>query len=266
MVFFEHWKITLEILILWYVIYMILLFVKGTRSEQLLRGLLIISIIFLITQQLGLDAINWAMTRLLPISIIALVIVFQPELRRGLAQLGQFGIHQENVEVIDEIAGAAMTLSRKRTGALIVIEKEVGLKIYAETGTAIDARVAADLITSIFLQTSPLHDGAIIVQHGRVAAAGCVLPLPEEEKGMPRSWGMRHRAALGISEETDAVSVVVSEETGTISVSSAGKLISNLDHEMLIKILRDLLQKEAKNKPKIPIGLKNFHHKIKKEA
>ena len=155
----HYWKIALEILILWYVIYMILLFVKGTRSEQLLKGLVIITIIFLGTQQLKLDVINWAITRLFPISVIALLIVFQPELRRGLAQLGQFGRRQENIEAINEITKAALNLAKKRIGALIVIERETGLKSYIETGTVVDAEVTAYLIASIFLPQSPLHDG-----------------------------------------------------------------------------------------------------------
>ena len=257
MVFLYNWKIILELAILWYVIYMILLFVKGTRSEQLLKGLLIIGIIFLITQQLGLDAINWALTRLVPISIIALVVIFQPELRRGLAQLGQFGIYQENSEIVDEIATSAINLSQKRIGALIVIEKEAGLKSYVENGTPVDATVTGELIGSIFMPQSPLHDGAIIIQHGRITAAGCVLPLPQEEKkGVPRSMGMRHRAAIGVSEETDAVCIVVSEETGGVSLASGGKLIQNLDRESLVKNLRNLLHKKSKELPILRVSFK----------
>lgn len=240
MVTVHYWKIVFEILILWYVIYMILLFVKGTLSEQLLKGLVIIGLIFLVTQQLGLQAINWALTRLFPISIIALVIVFQPEFRRALAQLGQFGIHQENVEIVDEIARAAADLSRRRIGALIVIERESGLKSYVETGTAIDASVTSSLIVTLFMHQSPLHDGAIIIRSGRIAAAGCVLPLPEEERGVIRQLGMRHRAAIGITHETDAVSVVVSEETGVISAASAGRLTQGLDEDTLAKALKSL--------------------------
>lgn len=246
----QFWKIFLEIVVLWYVIYIILLFVKGTRSEQLLKGLVIIGIIFLVTQQLGLQAINWALTRLFPISVIALVIVFQPELRRALAQLGQFGIHQENVEAIDEISSAAASLSKKRIGTLIAIERESGLKSYIESGTVVDAVVTSSLISSIFNQTSPLHDGAIIIQHGRIAAAGCVLPLPQEEHDLPKYLGMRHRAAIGISEETDAVCVVVSEETGTISVASAGRLTQNFDGDSLAKALKSMFHKPAIRKPR----------------
>lgn len=244
----QYWKIFLEILILWYVVYMILLFVKGTRSEQLLKGLVIIGIIFLVTQQLGLQAINWTLMRLIPISVIALVIVFQPELRRALAQLGQLGVHQENVEAIDEISAASSSLSRKKIGALIAIERESGLKNYIESGTVIDATVTSSLVVSIFNQASPLHDGAIIIQRGRITAAGCVLPLPQEERSLPKSFGMRHRAAIGISEETDAVCVVVSEETGTISIASGGRLTQNFDEESLAKSLKAMFHRSAGRK------------------
>jgi len=245
---FPYWKVILEIAILWYVIYMILLFVKGTRSEQLLKGLLVIGVIFFATQQLGLHAISWVLARLVPISIITLVIIFQPELRRGLAQLGQLGIHQASVELIEEIAGASASLSRRRIGALIAIEREVGLKSYIESGTPVDAKVTNYLITSIFIPQSPLHDGAVIIQHGRLVAAGCVLPLPEEEKMIPKSLGMRHRAAIGISEETDAVCVVVSEETGAVSVANGGKLTHGLDEETLVRTLKNLFYKPSKIK------------------
>jgi diadenylate cyclase len=169
-------------------------------------------------------------------------------LRRGLAQLGQLGIRQTSVELIEEIAGAAANLSRRKIGALIVIEREAGLKSYIESGTPIDAKVTNYLLTSIFIPQSPLHDGAVIIQQGRLIAAGCVLPLPEEERMFPKSLGMRHRAAVGISEETDAVCVVVSEETGAVSVAHAGKLTHGLDEETLVRTLKNLFYRAEKKK------------------
>jgi len=245
---FQYWKIALELAILWYVIYMILLFIKGTRTEQLLKGLVIIGVIFIVTQQLRLDAINWVLTRLFPISVIALLIIFQPELRRGLARLGQFSLHQENVEAIDEIAAAAGEFSKRKKGALIVIERDAGLKSYIESGTQIDGRVTSLLLESIFMVQSPLHDGACIIEHGRLMAAGCVLPLTQEDKVLPKSFGMRHRAALGVTEETDAVCVVVSEETGAISIALSGK-ISHVDNSAeLKKRLKEMFHRPAKKK------------------
>jgi diadenylate cyclase len=241
---------------------MTLLFVKGTRTEQLLKGLVIIGIIFIMTQQLQLEAINWILTRLFPISIIALVIIFQPELRRGLARLGQLGIHEESVEVIDEICRAAIALSDKKIGAIIVIEKDVGLKGYIESGIPIDGNVTRHLIESIFITQSPIHDGAIIIQRGRIVAAGCVLPLTQEEKGIPKSLGMRHRAAVGISEETDAVSVVVSEETGAVSIAYNGKLMYDLDDDNLTRTLKGILYRPSKKRP----GPRIFPWPISKET
>ena len=251
---FSYWKIILEILILWYVIYMILLFVRGTRSEQLLKGLVIVGIIYVVTQQLRLEAINWVITRLFPISVIALVVIFQPEIRRGLAQLGQFGIHQRNIEVIDEIVRSAASLSLKKTGALVVIERETGLKSYVETGTQIDASVTSYLIDSIFVPQSPLHDGAVIIRQGRIVAAGCVLPLTQEERAISKTLGMRHRAAVGISEETDAVCVVVSEESGGISVANGGRLTQDLNEENLKRLLKNIFY--APPKRRIPFRRK----------
>jgi len=253
-----YWKIFFEIAILWYAIYMVLLFVKGTRSEQLIKGLLVIAIIFVVTQQLGLNAINWAMTRLFPISIIALVIIFQPELRRGLAQLGQLGIYQENVEAVDEIAKAAAVLSKNKIGGLVVIERETGLKAYSETGVSVDAKVTSYLLVSIFTPQSPLHDGAVIVQHGRIAAAGCVLPLTQEDRALPKVFGMRHRAAMGITEETDAVCVVVSEETGAVSIAYGGKLVHGLNEEGMIKELKHLLYRPSARRSAFSIAPRLF--------
>lgn len=239
MYIWAYTKIIIEIIILWYVIYMILLFVKGTRTEQLLKGLVIIGAIYVAAQQLKLEAISWVMTSLFPLSIIALIIIFQPELRQGLARLGQFGIYQEEAGIGDEIAVAAAYLSGKKTGALIAIEREGGLKTYIESGVSVDAKVTKELIISIFSSKAPLHDGAIIIQQGRIIAAGCLLPL-SQETNISKSFGTRHRAAIGLSEETDAVCVVVSEETGAISISMGGKLIHNISEQDLVKLLKEI--------------------------
>lgn len=240
-----NWKIALEILILWYVIYSMLLLIKGTRTEQLLKGLVIIGIIFIITEQLRLDAINWVITRLFPISVIALIIIFQPELRRGLARLGQFGIYQEAGEVIEEIVKAAVTLSAKKTGALIAIERETGLKTYIESGVVLDSNIAEDIIVSIFMPQAPLHDGALIIRNNRIVAAGCLLPLTQETN-IAKALGTRHRAAIGLTEETDAACIVVSEETGAISIAVGGKLMQNLEEEEAKKRLKDIFYRPAR--------------------
>lgn len=249
MYFWYYIRIAIEIAILWYVIYMMLVFIKGTRTEQLLKGLVIIGAIFIIAQQLKLDAILWVMTRLFPLSVIALVIVFQPELRRGLARLGQFGIYQEEEGIIEEISRAASYLSTKKIGCIIAVEREVGLKTYIESGVSIDAKVSKELIISIFSSRAPLHDGAIIIQHGRIVAAGCLLPLTQEAN-ISKSLGTRHRAAIGLSEEADAVCIVVSEESGSVSVAIGGKLMHNLSEDTLLKVLKDIFYNPHKMKQK----------------
>jgi TIGR00159 family protein len=239
MQFISFFKIAVEIIILWYVIYMILVFIKGTRTEQLLKGIVIIGAIFVIAQQLKLDAILWVMVRLFPLSVLALIIIFQPELRRGLARLGQFGVYQEDGGIIEEISRAAGYLSEKKVGALIAIEREVGLKNFIESGVPIDGRVTKELVISIFSSKAPLHDGAVIIQQGRIMAAGCLLPLTQETN-ISKSLGTRHRAAIGLSEEADAVCVVVSEETGSISISKGGKLMHDLSEADLSKLLKEI--------------------------
>lgn len=233
-------KVALEIGLLWYFVYMVLLFIEGTRTEQLLKGVIVIMIIFVLTQQLHLTALNWVMVRLFPLSVLALVIIFQPELRRGLAQLGQFGLHSSNVEAIEDISKAAELLQSSKTGVLIAIERESGLKTYIETGVEVDSRVSKELLVSIFLTKGPLHDGAVIIRGDRIVAAKCVLPLSQEMKEQTKAYGTRHRAALGLSEETDAICVVVSEETGAISVAHGGKLTKCHNREALLKELNKL--------------------------
>jgi len=242
-----HWKSFVEILILWYVIYMTFVFVKGTRTAQLLKGLIILFIVFAISKQLGLEIITWLMTRLFAISVIMLLVIFQPELRRGLARLGQFGVYQENVEILDELVKAAITLSKKRIGTLIAIEREIGLKNYIETGSVIDAKVATEIIISLFLQESPVHDGGMVIQEGRIAAAGCLFPLAQLTQ-ISRSLGTRHRAALGLSEETDAIIIVVSEETGEISVALNGHFSRDFNESNLLKFLQNIFYKQKKRK------------------
>jgi len=241
-----YWKFAFEIAILWYAIYMILSFVKGTRTEQLLKGLVVIGLMFILTRQLGLHTINWVLGKVFPISVFALLVIFQPELRRGLARLGQLGLREENVDILDEVAGAAFGLSAKKTGGLIVLERAVGLKSYVESGTKIDGVVTSLLIETIFITQSDLHDGACIIEHGRLAAAGCILPITQEREGLPKSFGLRHRAAIGITEETDAVCVVISEESRTVSMADSGNVTKVGSEAELSKRLKEIFRKPVK--------------------
>jgi diadenylate cyclase len=234
----SYWDMALEILILWAVFYMIYLLLKGTVAEQVLKGIIVITVIVMLTRGLNLVIINWLLTRLLAISVLAFLIIFQPEIRRGLARIGRFGIFSEEREVLEEIAKAAVVLSKKRTGALIAIEREIGLRKYVESGVSIDSKVTRELINTIFAYNTPLHDGGIIVSQQRVEAAACLFPLTQNPN-IPKTMGTRHRAALGLSEETDAVILIVSEESGGISMAVGGRMTANID----LKDVSSLLEK-----------------------
>ena len=241
------WKIIPEIIILWFIYYMVLLFIRGSRTVQLLKGLIVIALLLVATQQLGLTTISWIITKIFPISILAFLIIFQPELRRGLARLGQFGALLKEEKIIDEIVKAVSILSKKKIGALVAIEREIGLRPYIESGVPLDSKVTSELINTIFMPNTPLHDGGIIIQGGVIIAAGCLFPLSQDPR-LSKTMGTRHRAAIGLTEEADAVVVVVSEETGAISVSIAGKLTRDLDKETLSKILSNLFNSQKGKK------------------
>jgi diadenylate cyclase len=241
------WKPFLEIVILWCVFYRILLFFTGTRAVQVLKGVFIILVAFFVIQKLGLDRLSWILTKLFALSVIGFVVIFQPELRRGLARLGQhyfFGMFSWEEQTIDELIKAAVLLSKKKIGALVAIERETGLKPFIESGLELDSKVSSEMLVTIFYPTTPLHDGGVIIKEGRIVAASCLFPL-SENPNIDKTLGMRHRAAIGISEETDAVCVVVSEETGAISVAASGRLIRDLDQERLGKIIRNLLRSKS---------------------
>ncbi|MGD2278582.1 MAG: diadenylate cyclase CdaA [Candidatus Omnitrophota bacterium] len=237
----------LEIFILWAVFYMIFLFIRGTGAEQVLKGIIIIALIILITKGLNLVIINWLLTRLLAISVIAFLIIFQPELRRGLARLGRLGVYSKEKETIDEIAKAAVVLSKKKTGALIAIEREVGLRRYVESGVGIDGRVTSELINTIFAPKTSLHDGGIIVSEQRIEAAACLFPLTQNPN-IPKTMGTRHRAAIGLTEETDAFVIAVSEETGEISIAHDGRLTKGVEQKSLAKVLEKIYIPKAKKR------------------
>lgn len=257
------WEIIPEILILWGVFYMVYLLFKGTAAEQVLKGIIVVSVIVLITRGLNLVIINWLLTRLLAISVIAFIIIFQPEIRRGLASIGRMGVFFEERETLQEIAKACTVLSKKKTGALIAIEKEIGLRRYVESGVSVDSKVTSELINTIFSTNTPLHDGGIIISQQRLEAAACLFPLTQNP-GIPKTMGTRHRAALGLSEETDAVVVVVSEETGSISITYGGKMTGDIDPRNIVSILERAYMPKEKKKS-IPVAIKNIFTK-RKEA
>ena len=243
------WKAAVEILLLWFVYYTLLAFLKGTRAIQVLRGLVVLVLAFFLAQYLGFYTLDWILSRLLAISVIAFLILFQPELRRGLASLGQrrvFNFLPAELKVIEELTNAALILSRRKTGALIAIEREASLQPYFESGVVIDSKVSNELLCTIFMPNTALHDGGVVVRGDRIAVAGCLFPLTENPR-ISKLLGTRHRAAIGLTEETDAVTIVVSEETGGISIAIGGRLTRHLDKEGLTRILKNLYNPRQKS-------------------
>jgi diadenylate cyclase len=228
-----------------FIFYKLLMLMKGTRAVQMLTGLFLLFLASFAAFWLQLDALRWLISNVAPVGVIAIVVVFQPELRRALAKLGQSPLlrgflREEELNTVDEVASAAQKLAQMKLGGLIVLERVVGLKSYVETGKMINATVSADLITTIFTTPSPLHDGAVIIRRSILVAARCALPLTQNPR-YRRVLGMRHQAAVGITEETDAVVVVVSEESGVISLAHGGRLLRKLDAKTLRETLIELV-------------------------
>jgi len=241
-----RWQDVLDILIVSFIIYHFILILKGTRAFRMLVGLALLLFLTFLSQWWRLQTVNWLFQNFWQMGIIILVIIFQPELRKALAQAGTTPFYtgptfRESL-ILKEIADAAESLSNKKIGGLIVLEREMGLKNYIDSGIPINGEVTKELIVSIFLPYSPLHDGAVIIKHDKVMAACCLLPLSADPR-VSKVLGTRHRAALGLSEETDAVVIVISEETGAISVAIGGKLTTELKKESLLRILENLFLK-----------------------
>lgn len=235
----------LDIVIVAYLVYKILGFIQETRAQQLVRGLVVLGIVFFLSDFLKLYLLNWLLRNFVTMGLFALIVLFQPELRRGLEQLGRRNIvsgqfrslDKENaIEVVKEIVAAVDDFSATRTGALIVFERETMLNDIIETGTIVDARISVRLLGNLFYEGSPLHDGAVIIRGDRIHAASCVLPLTKK-KNIGRNLGTRHRAGLGVSEVSDALVIVVSEETGVISVAENGNFRRFMDLKSVEKIL-----------------------------
>lgn len=241
------WKPFVEIAILWFVIYQILVFFEGTRAIQVVRGIIILVVAFFVFQLLGLHVLDWLLTKLFGISIIAILIIFSPEIRKGLERLGQRHLfapalkESELEDILITVTKAAENLCREKIGALITIENNDQLTDYVETGVQLDARVSVELIQTIFTPNNPLHDGGLIIQHGRLVAAGCLFPLTKNQD-LSRVFGTRHRAALGLSEETDAIVIVVSEERQDMSVFYRGRLYRDLGREEMLSKIKELIK------------------------
>ena len=248
----------LEIVILAFVIYHVALWIKNTRAWTLLKGIIVLLACYVIAYILGMNVIVWIFERTISIGITALMIVFQPELRRALEELGQKNIvstlipfddtrnqnERFSERSINEIVKATVEMAKVKTGALIIIEKDIDLSEYERTGIELDSTISSQLLINIFEHNTPLHDGAVIIRGDRIVSATCYLPL-SDNMGLSKELGTRHRAGVGISEVTDSLTIIVPEETGRISVAVGGKLLRNIDGDLLKKKLTEMQGKSG---------------------
>ena len=248
------WVEVIDVLIVAVILYQLLKLVRGTRAAELIVGLVLLSLVGVIANTLKLILLSWLFTNAAPFVIFAVIVLFQPELRRALDQVGRLShlnlqLSQFNPQAFNrgvaEAIRAAERLSARKTGALVVFEREVGLEDYATTGVRINGELTAEFLQTIFFPNSPLHDGAVIIRGNVIVAAGCLLPMPEERVRGTERLGTRHRAAIGLSQVSDAIILVVSEETGSISIVEDGKINRNLDADSLRTRLVGSLQRQG---------------------
>ena len=248
------YKDIFDIILVSYAIYLGLRFIEGSRAFNLLKGICIIVVLFALSQNLNLNTVTWVLEKLLPSGVVAIVIIFQPELRRAFEDIGkgQF-LTEETIddksieEMASDISKAINTCSEKHVGALVIIEQQIGLKEYIDNGVPLRAAISSELLGSIFWPFSPLHDGAAIIKNNRIEAAGCFLPTVTNHKEVARELGSRHRAAISTSELTDALILVVSEETGTTSRAKSGELIRDISIEEVRKLIITALKRVNDN-------------------
>ncbi|HZW83149.1 MAG TPA: diadenylate cyclase CdaA [Candidatus Deferrimicrobium sp.] len=244
------WISVVDIAVVAFVLYKLLMLIKGTRAVQLLKGLAVLLIVSNVAQFFDLYTVNWVLEQVWKMLIVALPVVFQPELRRALEQIGRgkfftnshrLATKQIRTQIIQEVVRCSQVMAKNRIGALIVFERDTGIQEWIETGIKVDGVVSSEFLINIFVPKAPLHDGAVIITADRVAAAGCFLPL-SENPSLAKELGTRHRAAIGISEQSDALALVVSEETGAVSAAKDGLLTRNLDEKALVDLLERELQ------------------------
>lgn len=237
----------IDILIVAYLVYRLLLLTKETRASAVLKGLAMLLAVSLVSDLLGLTSLNWLLLNVVNNGALVVIILFQPEIRKALEQIGRGTFRDmshsaaelENNHIVQELSQCLLTLSRRRVGALIVFEQRIGLKDVIETGTRLDSQISGALLENIFEPNTPLHDGAVVIRGNLIMAAACILTL-SEGTGISRELGTRHRAALGITETTDAITLIVSEETGIISMAKDGRLTRHLDKPALEQVLTSM--------------------------
>lgn len=251
----DYLSYIVDIFLVWYVIYKLIMIIRGTKAVQLLKGIFVIIIVWVLSDFLNLHTLNKLMETVIYWGFLAIIIIFQPELRRALEQLGRgkfftrSGIHEEEEQKqrVEAIVDAVNYMAKRRIGALISIERETGMGDYIETGIPLQSKLTYELLVNIFIPNTPLHDGAVIIQKSQIAAAACYLPL-SESPFISKELGTRHRAALGISEVTDSLTIVVSEETGSVSVTKNGELLRDLSIDKFKQVLTKELMDDSKEK------------------
>lgn len=243
------WIGAIDILIVAFMIYQVLARMKGTRAVPMAVGVVGVVGFFYFSRWSHLNTVSWMLANTAPYLFFSIIVIFQSEIRRGLAHFGKtafFGgfSNINRSQMVDEIALAVKTLAKNHTGALIVVERDIGLKSYVESGIAVNALLSYDLLVTVFTPKEPMHDGAVIIQNGRIAAAACFLPLTVKPR-LSKELGTRHRAAIGVTEETDAIAVVVSEETGSIAFAHDGEIERGITYESLVSRLRDAVERRV---------------------
>jgi len=260
-----RWGDVVDVALVALIVYRVLILLRGTRAMQMLTGLAILGIFYFLASHFELFTTHWILSYFFDWIIIIVIVLFQDDLRRALTHVGKnpffLGAEDETERLmVEDVARAATRLAKERIGALIVIERETGLKNFIDTGSQLDAQVKAELLFSIFLPSSPIHDGAAIVRHGRVAAAGCFLPL-SKDPNIDKRYGTRHRAALGLTEDTDAIVVLISEEAGAAHLVKNGKITMNLNEQELEDSLVALLDIE-KTQIQVPRRMKGWFQSV----
>ncbi|MFH5186599.1 diadenylate cyclase CdaA [Paenibacillus sp. TAB 01] len=253
-------KDIVDILIVSYVIYNLILLVRGTRAIQLLKGIFVVVVTWALSTWFKLNTLQWMMNQMFTFGVLAVIIIFQPELRRALEQLGRGTLFsrttteddQELNKRLGEVLKAVNYLARRKIGALIVFERETGLNDYIESGISIESHISSELLINIFIPNTPLHDGAVFLRKNQLMAAGCYLPL-SENPFISKELGTRHRAAIGMSEVSDAICVIVSEETGQVSLAMNGHILRDIKEESLLSKLFEELKSKTKTKEKSSI-------------
>ncbi|MGX6961563.1 diadenylate cyclase CdaA [Vagococcus xieshaowenii] len=238
----------IDIAVVWYFIYKLLQIIRGTKAIQVIKGIVVIIVIRVLSGILGLNTVEWVMNQVITYGVIATIIIFQPEVRRGLEHLGRgalfsrkkYGNEMDTQEMINQFNQAIKYMSKRKIGALMTIQKQTGLDDYIETGIPLNSEISGELLINIFIPNTPLHDGAVIIKDNKIAVACAYLPLSEND-AIPKEFGTRHRAAIGVSEVSDAVTIVVSEETGDVSITRNGRLHAHLSEEEYLDILKEEL-------------------------